>query len=250
MTMAANYIIRLDDAHHRCDRAKWQRIESLLNKYGVKPLVAVIPDNRDLQISFSSQPDPDFWSVVRRWRAMGWSIAVHGLHHILAPAVAPVLPFAKHSEFCGKALSVQVEMLKESIRLFDAEGCTPGYFVAPAHGYDKNTMQALRKLSKELIVSDGFSFRPVQMDGVKYIPQQLWRPRAMLFGLWTICLHPCTMTEGEFAAMAEFLDKNKKYLISVENVKAFPGKTISDRLFENFLFFLLALKGRVVERVK
>ena len=35
----SRYIMRLDDACPRHDRDKWQRMEELLNAYGVKPIV-------------------------------------------------------------------------------------------------------------------------------------------------------------------------------------------------------------------
>ena len=41
------YLIRLDDACETMDLNKWLRMESLLSKYNVKPLIAVIPNNED-----------------------------------------------------------------------------------------------------------------------------------------------------------------------------------------------------------
>lgn len=37
------YILRLDDAAERMDIVKWNRMEVLLDKYNIKPLVGVIP---------------------------------------------------------------------------------------------------------------------------------------------------------------------------------------------------------------
>ena len=39
----AKYIIRLDDANEYSDMSKWDRIEKILDKNDIKPLVAVIP---------------------------------------------------------------------------------------------------------------------------------------------------------------------------------------------------------------
>ena len=49
------YLIRLDDACPYMDRVKWQRMENILDKYGVKPLVGIIPANADLKTMI----DPD-----------------------------------------------------------------------------------------------------------------------------------------------------------------------------------------------
>lgn len=47
------YCIRLDDACPQMNAEKWARIERILDKYKVKPIVGVIPENRD----------PDFVAV-------------------------------------------------------------------------------------------------------------------------------------------------------------------------------------------
>lgn len=51
----SQYLLRMDDASDYMDAEKWQRMEELLDRYGIKPLVGVIPDNRDL-----SRFIPDF----------------------------------------------------------------------------------------------------------------------------------------------------------------------------------------------
>jgi len=47
VALKINYLIRLDDACSTMDSAKWQRVETILDCYGVRPLVGVIPDNND-----------------------------------------------------------------------------------------------------------------------------------------------------------------------------------------------------------
>ena len=44
MTM---YLMRLDDACEKRNVKNWDRMEALLDKYNVKPLVAVIPNCKD-----------------------------------------------------------------------------------------------------------------------------------------------------------------------------------------------------------
>ena len=43
----SQYIMRLDDASEYMDVEKWQRMEDLLDKYHIKPIVGVIPNNQD-----------------------------------------------------------------------------------------------------------------------------------------------------------------------------------------------------------
>ena len=48
------YLIRLDDASHFSNLEKWDRIEYILNRYNVKPVVAVIPNNMDNNLMYST----------------------------------------------------------------------------------------------------------------------------------------------------------------------------------------------------
>ena len=60
---------------------KWKRIESILNKYKIKPIVGVIPENRDPD--FVTAADGNFLGKACEWQKKGWTIALHGLHHEL-----------------------------------------------------------------------------------------------------------------------------------------------------------------------
>ena len=70
--MRARYLVRLDDASHHMDRARWGRIERVLDAHAVKPIVAVVPDNQDPKLTVEPS-DPSFWERVRRWATKGWS---------------------------------------------------------------------------------------------------------------------------------------------------------------------------------
>ena len=64
------YLIRLDDACPTMDAAKWQRMEDMLDRYGVRPMVGVIPANSDPK----QKIDPDdttFWTKVKSWGNKG-----------------------------------------------------------------------------------------------------------------------------------------------------------------------------------
>ena len=59
--MKEKYLIRLDDACHDMAIDKWSQIEDLLDKYSIKPIVAVIPDNKDEKLVFD-QYDNQFYN--------------------------------------------------------------------------------------------------------------------------------------------------------------------------------------------
>ena len=79
----AKYIIRLDDACPTMNHVNWDRMEKLLDEHGVKPIVGVIPCNKDEL--FSWPEDGHFWEHVAEWKAKGWTIAQHGTTHRMHP---------------------------------------------------------------------------------------------------------------------------------------------------------------------
>lgn len=192
--MSARYLIRLDDACPTMDVRKWERFEEILGDLDIKPMVAVVPDNRDpvLQVNDS---DPDFWDKIRNWQAKGWSIAMHGYQHVFHPIYRKrlLLPFYDRSEFAGLSYSEQAAKIRESWRLFKEQGVAPTLWVAPAHCFDSITLEALRDETPIRIVSDGIACDQFYQHGFYWLPQQLWSLTGKRSGLWTVCLHPSSM---------------------------------------------------------
>lgn len=194
--MTARYVIRLDDACPTMAPAPWSRLEEAFDELGICPLVAVIPDCRDPELALAPF-DPQFWDRVRRWQAKGWGIAMHGLTHVYhpdPPGARSLIPFHRRGEFVGLPLERQCAIVAESWCRFRDEGVEPKFFIAPSHSFDSATLEALSRETCIRTVSDGLSMRVFRRYGFAWIPQQLWRFRDASFGLWTVCLHPNTMT--------------------------------------------------------
>lgn len=62
----SNFILRLDDACEKMDIENWSRMESLLDKYSIKPLVGVIPHCEDSMME-KYQTDMFFWEKAVSW---------------------------------------------------------------------------------------------------------------------------------------------------------------------------------------
>ena len=63
------YIIRLDDAPPKMNPHGWEKMERLLDKYNIRPIVGIIPDNKD--VLFTWEEDPDFWTeTVTQWKEL------------------------------------------------------------------------------------------------------------------------------------------------------------------------------------
>lgn len=209
------YLIRLDDASDRMHIEKWARIEGLLDANGIKPLVGVIPLNRDpLMEQFPM--DPMFWDKARRWQEKGWRIALHGYEHVYSTQCAGINPVHNKSEFAGHPLEIQREKIREGFRILKEKGLNPTAFFAPSHTFDRNTLEALRLESDIRVISDTVANEPYCRYGFTFIPQQAGRVRELPFKVTTICLHPNFTTDREFdeieaffkAHPGEFLDPN------------------------------------------
>ena len=48
--MSGKYILRLDDACPTMDVAKWDRIEKICDKFLIRPIIAVVPNNKDKKL--------------------------------------------------------------------------------------------------------------------------------------------------------------------------------------------------------
>ncbi|WP_022670505.1 DUF2334 domain-containing protein [Hippea alviniae] len=215
--MSAKYIVRFDDASPTMNKKKWQRVERLCDEYNIKPIVAIVPNNKDSDLVCDSY-DSSFWSKVKDWQDKGWYIALHGYEHKYVTQNSGLVPINNRSEFAGLSYEEQKEKIEKGMRIFKEHGIEPNIWVAPAHSFDKNTLLALREVGIS-IVSDGIALYPFVKYGFKWIPQQLWHFRVMPFGVWTICLHPNKMGKDDFKNMEDFIKKNKESFIDVSSLK-------------------------------
>ena len=237
----AKYIIRLDDASHFSDLKKWGKIEAILDSYSVCPIVAVIPNNMDEEIKFSSY-NKNFWDMVKRWENKGWTIAMHGYNHIYHKVRrhSLIFPFYNRSEFGGLELHEQEQRIKKSLNIFRENGLNPKVWIAPGHSFTYKTMNALRKETEIEIISDGISFYPFFSKGFFFIPQQLWELKEKLFGIWTICLHPDNMEMNDLNLFEKQVSRNiiKNNIINIDEIGLTKRrKSILDKLY-SFAFWI------------
>ena len=135
------YIMRLDDACPKRDIAKWDRMETLLDKYGVKPLVGVIPDCKDPDMDYFTE-DADFWTTrIASWQEKGWQLALHGYNHIFKTNCGGINPVNHRSEFAGLPYEEQKRMIADGVAILRSHGINPKVFFAPAHTFDENTIK-------------------------------------------------------------------------------------------------------------
>jgi len=238
--MSAQFLIRLDDICPTMNWGVWNQIESILQRHAVKPILAVVPDNRDPKLVVDA-PSLDFWQRVRDWQRRGWTIAVHGYQHKYATEDAGIIGLNKYSEFAGLSYDEQKRKIEDGLAILARENVDPEAWIAPAHAFDGTTVKILVEKGVR-IISDGFYFRPVQKMGATWIPQQLWNFRRLPAGLWTICYHPNSFTESKIAQLDEELSQFRDAVTSISDVlnryRARPENHI-DVLFSNFWLWKL-----------
>jgi len=214
----ALYLLRFDDLCPTVSRGQWRLFVQLIEEFGIRPILAVVPDNRDSGLEHSP-PDPEFWNQMRAMEAAGAEIALHGYRHLCTSRGRSMLALHRRTEFAGVAEETQRAWIGDGLRILRGHGLHPRIWVAPRHGFDRAT---LRVLSGEgiSILSDGFARAPFCRDGFTWIPQQLWAPVEKQKGLWTICVHANTADSALADQLQDFLRRHAAQFTSVDRVLA------------------------------
>ena len=89
-----NITVRLDDITPDMDWERFYKFKALLDQYQVKPLIGVVPDNRDELLKGSGSPmDPEpFFEYIRQLQKEGWTVAMHGYQHIYGTSKGGIFP--------------------------------------------------------------------------------------------------------------------------------------------------------------
>lgn len=218
MKHGPHYLIRLDDFCPTMLQDRRERFLSILERHGVSPILAVVPDNQDPDL-IRQAPDPEFWDRMRSLQASGATIAMHGYRHLCVRGQASILGLHAESEFAGVDLSLQRQWIRSGLAILRGQELRPQLFVAPRHGFDRNTLRALAEEGLK-VLSDGFACRPFTQHEILWIPQQLWEPVAKKTGLWTICIHTNTASAGLEERLERFLGEHRANLASFDDVVA------------------------------
>lgn len=240
MLNESHYLVRFDDICPTMNWTAWEGIEAHLVRQGVHPILAVVPDNQDPNLMVEP-PRVDFWEKVRKWQAMGWTIALHGYQHVYVNKNPGLLRITPQSEFAGLSRQEQEGKLKKALAIFAEHGVRADAWVAPSHSFDRTTVKILADLGVS-VISDGLWPWPFSEEGpVIWIPQQLWTFRRKPPGVWTICNHHNGWTDRKVAWFGEMLESYAPRMTDVATVlRVFSGRqqTLSNRwsAFHRFLW--------------
>ena len=231
----SKYIIRLDDASEYMDIQKWAAIETLLDEYEIKPIVGIIPQNRDAALISKYKFNSDFWTLVKRWTEKNWIPAMHGYEHCYISESGGMNPVHQRSEFAGISYDEQCKKIKKGYSILKNHEIYPDIFFAPSHTFDKNTLLALRAETSIRIISDTIAYDIYKKADFWFIPQQCGAVRKLPFKMVTFCYHPNSMQTADFGRLNKFLKNNREKFVD------FDFERMKDRKFGCFDLILKKL---------
>lgn len=249
--------IRMDDITPDMDWAKFMRFKTLCDLYQVKPLIGVVPDNRDANLHINESetaPVSDFWKYVKVLEREGWCIAQHGVRHLYRTKKMGCFPLNRLSEFAGLSYEKQYQALKEGQKILLEHGIRTDIFMAPAHSFDHNTIKALRKLGFSRM-TDGFGAFPYTRWGMTFYPISYQQSSALkktdAKGYTTFVVHANTMNDRDFERyenlFAAYQDRLVPYseLLEVKPKRRSMLGDIREYLMAVIKFCLVEIKSKI-----
>ena len=221
----AKYLFRLDDIAPNMQWSRYWELIKLFDRYEVKPLLGVIPDNQDPDLLKFPDYEGDFWQHIREQQDNGYTIALHGHQHRFETEEPGLLGIHPRSEFAGLSYETQREKLMAGLAIFKENGIRTETFMAPAHSFDDNTLRAMQSVGLTT-VTDGYSLRPYHEKGVLFVPQLFAYPKAVPLGVYTFCLHLNEMPDSRLEELQKFLHKQRQYVISFEEAVQMKGSAL------------------------
>lgn len=219
------------------DIEKWSHIEKLLDDYKIKPIVAIIPNCLDTDLILSYKEDCFFWNKAGNWEEKGWTIGIHGYHHIFETNVRGLNPVNDYSEFAGVNIERQRQKIRDGMEIFRLHGIEPQVFVAPAHTFDKSTLDALLLESNIRDISDTIASDIYYQDAFYYIPQQAGSVRWIPLKIVTFCYHPNKMSDKAFEKLEHFIIKHRCSFTDYQSISLKNRKLNYPDMFLRWLYF-------------
>lgn len=216
-------LIRFDDIAENMNWALMDKCERLFDRYEIKPLLGVIPINKDPELLKFPKNDV-FWEKVKDWKKKGWEITMHGCNHLYTQKSdkKDIFNYGGNSEFYGLDYFSQLKKIKNGLEEFKKRGIEIRSFFAPNHVYDKNTLLALKESNIKIII-DGYGLFPFYRDEILFIPQLFYKEIFLPLGIQSTQIHINDWDNKNYNNFETFIEKNYNktvnldYIISVTN---------------------------------
>ena len=238
-------LIRFDDIAENMNWHFMEKSEQLFDKYKIKPILGVIPDNQDEELK-SYPKRENFWKIVKKWQSKGWEISMHGYNHLYRSETNKndYFKYGGKSEFFGETLACQTNMIRKGLEIFKKNNIKVRSFFAPNHTYDSNTFIALKN-SGIYEVIDGYGLKPYLKNEIIFIPQLFYKIFFIPLGLQTTQIHLNIMGDKEFSRLQSLIEKNYKSIISYDEALSLLSNDLLNKLINKIIFYLLILKRKI-----
>jgi len=219
-------LIRLDDIAENMNWNLMDKCEVLFDEHGIKPLLGVIPFNKDPEL-LNYPKNKNFWDRVRSWKKKDWEISMHGFSHLYEQKTnkKDYFNYGGDSEFYGLDYNTQLSKIEFGIKKFKEEGLEVRSFFAPNHTYDLNTLKALND-SGIKIVSDGYGLFPFFKHNLFFIPQLFCKEIMLPFGIQSTQIHLNYWDEDDYEKFKNFILKNKNKITNTEQILSLDKQNI------------------------
>ena len=116
-------LIRIDDVAENMSWKYMDKCEKLFEELKIRPLVGIIPENRDPDL-LRFPKNNNFWSRVSGWKKNGWEISMHGFNHVYDTNTKfkDFFNYGGDSEFFGHDFEHQHKKIKLGLDKLKSEG--------------------------------------------------------------------------------------------------------------------------------
>ena len=217
-TKNTGLLIRMDDIAENMNWHLMDKCELLFDKYQIKPLLGVIPKNRDPEL-LKFNKNNEFWKRVMGWKNKGWEITMHGCNHLYTQKSDKndIFNYGGNSEFYGLNYHTQLEKIKNGLEVFKKKEIKIRSFFAPNHIYDANTLAALKNSDIKIII-DGYGLFPYYRDKILFVPQLFFKEILLPFGVQSTQVHMNNWDDPYCENFHKFINKNKKKITDLDHI--------------------------------
>ena len=224
--LKCSLILRLDDIAPNMNWKMMNKVKNLFNKYNLKPIIGVIPNNEDIELKSYPECNFKFWDEIKNLQNQGWEIAMHGYRHLYSPnCTNDYLGHGGNTEFANDPFDAQIEKIKLGLEIFKKENIKVKTFFAPNHTFDYNTLRACKEVGINSIV-DGYGIAPYHENGLNFFPQLFYKLFIIPFGFQTIQIHLNYYSEEDFKKFEKFIEKNYKKIITFSEASSMIKNTV------------------------
>ena len=216
--------VRMDDITPDMDWESFASFERMFDRYQIRPLLGIVPENRDEKLAIGPARE-DFWEKMRALQKKGWTLAMHGCHHLYRTEKRGAFPLNSRSEFAGLSEEEQKRLLQTGRRILEAHGISPKVFMAPGHTFDRTTIRLLSQLGFSY-VTDGYGRMPYRRWGMTFLPISFLRSRMFQKkdGFTTLVIHCNRCSQQELENYEKMFLEHRDFFAAYEAYLSAPAK--------------------------